>query len=96
MVVASVGDMLGFLKGFIANYVVRNVKKAVPAFYNLPDAIPFRSALSAGQSMTLKKAECGPEDLAFLQYTGGTTGWPGRDAGTRQYHWRRAGLEAWI
>jgi long-chain acyl-CoA synthetase len=73
VVVATVGDMLGFLKGFITNYVVRNVKKAVPA-YNLPGSMSFKSALSAGQSLTLKKADCGPEDLAFLQYTGGTTG----------------------
>ncbi|MBL8520741.1 MAG: long-chain-fatty-acid--CoA ligase [Betaproteobacteria bacterium] len=73
IVVASVGDMLGFFKGIATNYVVRNVKKAVPAF-NLPGAIPFKSALAAGQGMTLKKADCGPEDLAFLQYTGGTTG----------------------
>ncbi len=73
IVVATVGDMLGFVKGMITNYVVRKVKKAVPPFH-LPGAISFKSAMSAGQSMSLKKADCGPEDLAFLQYTGGTTG----------------------
>jgi long-chain acyl-CoA synthetase len=73
IVVATVGDMLGFLKGLITNHVVRNVKKAVPA-YRLPGAISFKSALAAGKGMALRKVDLGPEDLAFLQYTGGTTG----------------------
>jgi long-chain acyl-CoA synthetase len=72
IVVASLGDMLG-VKGLIVNFVVRNVKKLVPAF-NLPGAIRFNSMLSEAAGMTLKKPELGPEDIAFLQYTGGTTG----------------------
>jgi long-chain acyl-CoA synthetase len=72
IVVASMGDMLG-VKGLIVNFVVRNVKKLVPAF-SLPGAIPFNTMLSEASGMTLKKPDLGPEDIAFLQYTGGTTG----------------------
>jgi len=72
VVVATMGDLLGF-KGHIVNFVVRNVKKLVPAF-NLPGAIAFNDAVAAGAGLTLKKADVGPEDIAFLQYTGGTTG----------------------
>ena len=73
VILASVGDLLGFPKGMIANYVVRNVKKAVPAF-NLPGAVKFSDALDGGRSLPLSKPQLGPEDIAFLQYTGGTTG----------------------
>jgi long-chain acyl-CoA synthetase len=73
VILATVGDMLGGLKGMIVNFVVRKVKKAVPA-YSLPKAIPFNKALSEGQGMTLKKVEVTLNDVAFLQYTGGTTG----------------------
>ncbi len=72
VVMASMGDLLGF-KGLIVNFVVRNVKKMVPAF-NLPSAVPFNTAISEGAGMQLKKVDVGPEDIAFLQYTGGTTG----------------------
>ncbi len=72
VVMASMGDLLGF-KGLIVNFVVRNVKKMVPAF-NLPNAVPFNTAISQGAGMQLKKVDVGPEDIAFLQYTGGTTG----------------------
>ncbi|UGV25128.1 long-chain fatty acid--CoA ligase [Rhodopseudomonas boonkerdii] len=72
VIVASMGDMLGF-KGVIVNLVVRRVKKMVPAF-SLPGAVAFNDAVSAGRSMTLKKPTLGPDDVAFLQYTGGTTG----------------------
>ena len=72
IVVASLGDLLG-VKGLIVNFVVRNVKKLVPAF-NLPGAVRWNDAISAGAGMTLKKPDLGPEDIAFLQYTGGTTG----------------------
>ncbi|WP_024509660.1 long-chain-fatty-acid--CoA ligase [Bradyrhizobium sp. ARR65] len=73
VVVASMGDLLGMMKGTIVNLVVRWVKKMVPA-YSLPDATPFNAAIAAGRSMTLAKPQLGPDDLAFLQYTGGTTG----------------------
>jgi long-chain acyl-CoA synthetase len=73
VVIASIGDLLGFIKGRIANYVVRNVKKAVPAF-QLPGAIKFNTALIEGRSLPLSRPKLGAEDIAFLQYTGGTTG----------------------
>ncbi|MFZ2159349.1 MAG: AMP-binding protein, partial [Bradyrhizobium sp.] len=72
IVVASLGDLLGF-KGLIVNFVVRNVKKLVPAF-NLPGAVRFNDVIREGAGMQMKKADVGPEDIAFLQYTGGTTG----------------------
>jgi len=67
------GDLLGMIKGTIVNLVVRRVKKMAPA-YSLPGATPFNAAVEAGKSMTLTKPELGSDDLAFLQYTGGTTG----------------------
>ncbi|RTL66442.1 MAG: long-chain-fatty-acid--CoA ligase [Hyphomicrobiales bacterium] len=73
IVVASMGDMLGFPKGAIVNLVVRRVKKMVPA-YTLPAAMRFNDVLDAGKRVKIKKPELGPEDVAFLQYTGGTTG----------------------
>lgn len=72
IVVASMGELLG-LKGLFVNFVVRKVKKMVPA-YTLPGAVSFNEAISAGRHMTLKRPDIGPEDVAFLQYTGGTTG----------------------
>jgi len=73
VIVASMGDMLGVAKGALVNFVVRRVKKLVPAF-SLPDAVAFRTALSEGAGMTLRVPALGHEDIAFLQYTGGTTG----------------------
>ncbi|MGQ0510976.1 MAG: long-chain-fatty-acid--CoA ligase [Betaproteobacteria bacterium] len=72
VVMASMGDLLGF-KGLIVNFVVRKVKKLVPAF-SLPAAIPFNAVIAEGAGHPLKKVDVGPEDIAFLQYTGGTTG----------------------
>ncbi|WP_027520652.1 long-chain fatty acid--CoA ligase [Bradyrhizobium sp. Ec3.3] len=72
VVIASMGDLLGF-KGVIVNLVVRRVKKMVPA-YSLPGAIAFNDALAAGRSATFNKPKLSPGDVAFLQYTGGTTG----------------------
>lgn len=72
VVVASMGDLLG-LKGIIVNLVVRRVKKMVPA-YALPGAVPFNDAVSAGRAARFAKPVIGPDDVAFLQYTGGTTG----------------------
>jgi long-chain acyl-CoA synthetase len=73
VVVASMGDLLGGLKGMIVNLVVRKVKKLVPAF-SLPTAISFNKMLAEGARMTLKPVKLGHDDIAFLQYTGGTTG----------------------
>jgi long-chain acyl-CoA synthetase len=72
-VIASMGDLLGGLKGSLVNFVVRNIKKMVPA-YSLPNAIRFNSVLTEAASMTLRSIELGHDDIAFLQYTGGTTG----------------------
>ncbi|MSQ63396.1 MAG: long-chain-fatty-acid--CoA ligase [Betaproteobacteria bacterium] len=72
VVVTSLGDMLG-LKGLIVNFVVRNVKKMVPAF-NLPGALSWSGVLAEGAGKPMKPFETGHEDIAFLQYTGGTTG----------------------
>jgi long-chain acyl-CoA synthetase len=73
MVVASMGDMLGVAKGPLVNFIVRKVKQLVPAFA-LPGAVQFRAALGAGKSMELRKTEHARDNIAFLQYTGGTTG----------------------
>ncbi len=72
VVVASLGDLLGF-KGLIVNFVVRSVKKLVPA-WSLPGAVRFKAMLKEGGRHELKPANMGQEDIAFLQYTGGTTG----------------------
>ena len=72
-IIASMGDLLGGLKGGLVNFVVRNIKKMVPA-YSLPNAIRFNSVLTEAASMTLQRIELGHDDIAFLQYTGGTTG----------------------
>jgi len=73
VVLATMGDRLGFLKGLVVNYVVRNVKKLVPP-YQLPGAVRFNEALSRGAGSTLKAPDIHPDDVALLQYTGGTTG----------------------
>ncbi|WP_425256746.1 long-chain-fatty-acid--CoA ligase [Rubrivivax sp. RP6-9] len=73
IVLAAMGDMLGLLKGTIVNHVVRNVKKLVPAF-SLPTAVKFNDALAKGRSKALTEPKIGPDDIAVLQYTGGTTG----------------------
>ncbi|WP_322469732.1 long-chain-fatty-acid--CoA ligase [Hydrogenophaga sp. SNF1] len=73
VVLAAMGDMLGLLKGGLVNYVVRKVKKMVPAF-NLPQAVRFNDALARGARGAFKKPEIKADDMAVLQYTGGTTG----------------------
>ncbi|MBI3220060.1 MAG: AMP-binding protein [Bacteroidetes bacterium] len=73
IIVTDMGDMLGFVKGAIVNFVVKRIKKLVPD-YSLPTAISFKSVLSKGASQTLKKPAIDVEDVAVLQYTGGTTG----------------------
>jgi len=72
VVVTGLGDLLG-LKGLLVNFVVRKVKKMVPAF-SLPGALQFNDVIAAGSGMTLKPVDIGHDDIAFLQYTGGTTG----------------------
>ena len=73
VVLCAMGDQLGWLKGSLVNYVVRHVKKLVPAF-TLPDAVRFNAAVARGRRGSLNKIAIKPDDLAVLQYTGGTTG----------------------
>jgi long-chain acyl-CoA synthetase len=73
VVLCAMGDQLGLLKGALVNYVVRNVKKMVPA-YNLPHAVRFNAALAQASARGFKKVTIAPDDVAVLQYTGGTTG----------------------
>ncbi|CAN5148476.1 long-chain fatty acid--CoA ligase [soil metagenome] len=73
IIVASVGDLLGFPKSLIVNYVLRKVKKAVPPF-ELPAAVGFNDAVASGRRLAYKPPMVGPNDIAVLQYTGGTTG----------------------
>jgi long-chain acyl-CoA synthetase len=73
VVVASLGDMLGSIKGAVVNCVVRYLKRMIPP-YAIPDATKFNDALAAGRRLDLRKVEVGADDIAFLQYTGGTTG----------------------
>jgi len=73
VVTSGVGDLLNFPKGVITNFVLRHVKKSVPA-YSLPGSSTFKAALAAGKAKSLQPVELGFADIAFLQYTGGTTG----------------------
>jgi len=73
IVTTRIGDLLGFPKGALMNFALKHVKKAIPDF-SLPGAVAFGSALSLGAKLPLEPAGLGLEDLAFLQYTGGTTG----------------------
>jgi len=73
VIVASLGDMLGFPKGVIVNFAVRRIKKMVPTF-SLPGHVRFNDALDEGAHSKLQPVTVGPQDVAFLQYTGGTTG----------------------
>ena len=73
IVLCALGDLLGFPKRHVVNAVVRHVKKMVPAF-ELPNATRFNDALAHGERLTLKPPTVGADDIAVLQYTGGTTG----------------------
>ena len=73
VIVTEIGDMLGFPKSLLVNTVVKHLKKMVPA-YSISDAIPFSLVLQKGASMTYHKVSMSLEEVAFLQYTGGTTG----------------------
>ncbi|MGF6567929.1 long-chain acyl-CoA synthetase [Paraburkholderia sp. GAS333] len=72
IVVAAMGDLMG-VKGALVNFVVRKVKKMVPA-WSLPGHVPFNTAIAEGARQSFKPVQQGPDDVAFLQYTGGTTG----------------------
>src|SRR5580700_201483 len=72
VIVGSMGEMLG-LKGVVVNLVLRKVKKMVPT-WSLPGSVTFNQALAAGRAAKFNKPKIGPDDVAFLQYTGGTTG----------------------
>ncbi|MFC2415303.1 AMP-binding protein [Neisseria elongata] len=73
VIVASVGEMFGFFKGTLINFVLRKVKKMVPE-YRISDTIPFQTALKEGAAHTFRPVSLTREDTALLQYTGGTTG----------------------
>ncbi len=73
VLVTAAGDFLGLPKSWIVNYVVRHRRKQVPVWH-IPDAMDFRAALRAGRGLPVNPVDVGPEDIAFLQYTGGTTG----------------------
>jgi long-chain acyl-CoA synthetase len=73
VITTGLGDMLGFPKGAIVNFVLRHVKKMVPD-YDITGAVRFRDTLVIGQLKQLPAVQIDPEDIAFLQYTGGTTG----------------------
>jgi long-chain acyl-CoA synthetase len=73
VLVTGVGDLLGIPRGFIVNFVLRHVRKQIPA-WSMPGTQTFKSALSSGLGQKLDPVLLGPDDIAFLQYTGGTTG----------------------
>ncbi|HPE00715.1 MAG TPA: long-chain-fatty-acid--CoA ligase [Burkholderiaceae bacterium] len=73
VVLTSMGDLLGFAKGLLVNFVVRHVKKMVPE-YSVPGAIRWNEMMADAVKMNLKPVQVGSDDVAFLQYTGGTTG----------------------
>lgn len=73
VMVTQIGDFLKFPKNYIVNFVIKNVKKMVPE-YNLPTALDFKTCVMNGDQKKFKKADVKSSDIAFLQYTGGTTG----------------------
>jgi long-chain acyl-CoA synthetase len=73
IIVTSIGEMLGFPKGAIVNFVIRRVKRMVPK-YELPNIVSFKEALEQGKKFKIKSFQSNPDDVILLQYTGGTTG----------------------
>ncbi|QGY31297.1 long-chain-fatty-acid--CoA ligase FadD [Pantoea cypripedii] len=73
VMLTRMGDQLAPIKGTLVNFIVRYVKKLVPK-YHLPGAVPFRQALQRGEQLSYQRPDVTNDDLAFLQYTGGTTG----------------------
>jgi long-chain acyl-CoA synthetase len=73
IITTKIGDMLNFPKGLLINFVMKYVKKVIPE-WNLPGSVSFVETLKAGKNLKFEKPELDHDDLAFLQYTGGTTG----------------------
>ncbi len=73
VLMTRIGDLLGFPRGMVVNFVLRHVRKQIPE-WNMPGTLTFKSALASGLGLKLEPVAVGPEDIAFLQYTGGTTG----------------------
>jgi len=73
VLVTRIGDLLGFPRGLIVNFVLKHVRKQIPA-WSMPGSLPFKSALGGGLGLKLEPVSLGADDIAFLQYTGGTTG----------------------
>lgn len=73
IITTSIGEMLGFPKKQIVNFVVRNIRKMVPK-YNIPNTVNFLEALEQGKRFTIKEFRSSADDVILLQYTGGTTG----------------------
>jgi long-chain acyl-CoA synthetase len=73
VLITRIGDLLGFPRGLIVNFVLKHVRKQIPA-WSMPGALPFKSALGGGLGQKLEPVSLGADDIAFLQYTGGTTG----------------------
>jgi long-chain acyl-CoA synthetase len=73
IIVTSIGELLGFPKGLVTNFVVRKIKRMVPRF-DLPNVVSFRETLKSGKKFSIKAFQPGPKDVVCLQYTGGTTG----------------------
>ncbi len=75
VITTQIGDLLGFPKSLLVNFVVKHIRKMVPAWH-IPHAVSFKSVLARGIELAFEPVEVGHDDLAFLQYTGGTTGVP--------------------
>jgi long-chain acyl-CoA synthetase len=73
VITTKIGDMLDFPKGLLINFVMKYVKKVIPE-WNLPGSVSFTAALKEGKNLKFEKPDLDHDDLAFLQYTGGTTG----------------------
>ncbi|MFY7993823.1 MAG: long-chain-fatty-acid--CoA ligase [Bacteriovoracaceae bacterium] len=73
VILTEIGDMLKFPKNYIVNFVIKNVKKMVPPF-TIPNALSFKECLAKGEADKFKHVTVTKDDIAFLQYTGGTTG----------------------